>query len=596
MADTVAQTGIEVVAEDKTAPAFKSASKGAERLAKKFASIKVPLASVGNGLKALPDAAGKASAAMLLLNGSASQFGAGAADTVNKLGPLVAIVAIGGPLGIGLAAIAAAALAAAAIFNVFSERTKSLTAEQEALNKVWARGKERLDDLQSQVDSANEAFLSSGRDALEMQQEQIQNQVTLAEIGLAGLEQELARAQKADIMSRGKSAADIKQANLNFELSRKLFNDQKAKLDKLVELEEITGARMIQAREKREQEAADRAKQLRTSTIKTNAAKAQAAVVALATWRESFAARTDSAINARLSKIAADNKAREIKLSNDVIKTRKENNEAFWSWKTEREKKAAEKAARNSLAAALATTESVVTAWADAREQIREADTRAEKEAIERAFQVQQKQIAMSAALADIERNSQEMIAKAKTEAEREEIRQKTELANIITKEMFAVHDLLQAKDDESRRKAISNMIDIAQAAIVAKAASGAASAFEGAVGQFGPIFGPVIGAAAAIAVGAAIMAFRSQINLAQGGRAVGGVPGKDSIPAMLRPDEEVFTPEQIADGRGPSGGGGIALTVNMPTVLPNSTDYKRAVREIGKGLSDLAGRGMAMA
>jgi hypothetical protein len=102
------------------------------------------------------------------------------------------------------------------------------------------------------------------------------------------------------------------------------------------------------------------------------------------------------------------------------------------------------------------------------------------------------------------------------------------------------------SNDEDIAKASVSAAIDAATASIVASAASGAAKAFESLAGV--PIVGPALGAVAAGVVSAAILAFRSQVSLAQGGVVTGGIPGKDSVQATLMPGERVISKPNAED------------------------------------------------
>ena len=185
--------------------------------------------------------------------------------------------------------------------------------------------------------------------------------------------------------------------------------------------------------------------------------------------------------------------------------------------------------------------------------------------------------------------------AKEKAGEEEAEIQKERAMAVGRAIENVSGHmtSILMADTDERRKAAISAALDEAQAAIVAKAASGAAKAFEGAQSLPFPA-NLIVGPAVAAVVGAAIMALRSQIKLAQGGLVTGGVPGKDSVPALLMPGERVLSKAQVAGGMG---GGGTTIINNHYAMLDASqldrSVRRRNARVQGRDQDELASRGM---
>ena len=122
-------------------------------------------------------------------------------------------------------------------------------------------------------------------------------------------------------------------------------------------------------------------------------------------------------------------------------------------------------------------------------------------------------------------------------------------------------------------------LVQLGTAALLASALS-AIPIFAGLVGP------PGVGAAAAVAAiagGGAIIAVSSAIGLADGGLVRGGTRGRDSVPAMLMPDEYVIPAAQVranvAAGRAPddSGsarrgeGGGTTINVAVQSFVPPS-------------------------
>lgn len=74
------------------------------------------------------------------------------------------------------------------------------------------------------------------------------------------------------------------------------------------------------------------------------------------------------------------------------------------------------------------------------------------------------------------------------------------------------------------------------------------------------PFVGIAIGIAAAIALIAAILKFK---KFSRGGLVTGGVPGRDSVPALLKPGEVVKTEWQARDEARGGGGRGVNITIN---------------------------------
>jgi hypothetical protein len=142
-------------------------------------------------------------------------------------------------------------------------------------------------------------------------------------------------------------------------------------------------------------------------------------------------------------------------------------------------------------------------------------------------------------------------------------------------------------------------MIDAALAAaekiIMIRAVEGAAGAFSSQSGI--PVVGPILGAIAAAAVGAAIRGLLGQLKgFAFGGVVSGGVPNRDSVPAMLTPGERVLTVDQNRQfERGGIGGGGQTVIINavLPAGVTNKAQVTRFTEQALKPvLENMARRG----
>ena len=123
----------------------------------------------------------------------------------------------------------------------------------------------------------------------------------------------------------------------------------------------------------------------------------------------------------------------------------------------------------------------------------------------------------------------------------------------------------------------MSAVVQVALNSIIASALTGQANAIAGNLGI--PVWGLGIGIAAGLAALAAISALKSQLpepkKFAQGGLVTGGIPGVDSVPALLTPGEFVLTKDQTDR----MGGGGI--TINLTSQIPpTKAELKKFVRQ----------------
>ena len=116
-------------------------------------------------------------------------------------------------------------------------------------------------------------------------------------------------------------------------------------------------------------------------------------------------------------------------------------------------------------------------------------------------------------------------------------------------------------------------IIQVAIKQISAAAATAAAEAFKSQAGI--PIVGPLIGAATAGIVFAAVSAFKSRF--AMGGLVTGGIPGQDSVPALLQRGERVLNPQQ-ARAYERAASGGMTQNINLQTTVV-TTDLPQRVQ-----------------
>jgi len=83
----------------------------------------------------------------------------------------------------------------------------------------------------------------------------------------------------------------------------------------------------------------------------------------------------------------------------------------------------------------------------------------------------------------------------------------------------------------------------------------------------------------------------------AQGGIVKGGTPNKDSVLAMLTPNEEVLTQREARDRRqGQKQAQPMNITQNLvirSDVPPTDTDYRKAIRRAAKEQHKLRRRGL---
>lgn len=129
----------------------------------------------------------------------------------------------------------------------------------------------------------------------------------------------------------------------------------------------------------------------------------------------------------------------------------------------------------------------------------------------------------------------------------------------------------------------VTSLIDMVQKAVLAYAVQAAAAAMAN--NSSAPGIGLIIGAAMGAAALGMVKGLLSQIpkpeGYADGGFVTGGVPNRDSVPALLMPGEFVIPKKQVDAMRNGQGGagGGTNIQINT-TVPPNRGEMKRYIRQ----------------
>jgi hypothetical protein len=132
----------------------------------------------------------------------------------------------------------------------------------------------------------------------------------------------------------------------------------------------------------------------------------------------------------------------------------------------------------------------------------------------------------------------------------------------------------------------ITTVVQMSLMAIQAAAIRSAADAFASSTATAAMVAGPAgvaIAAGTAAAFFGAAMAYQDQLpQLATGGLVMGGIPGRDSVQAMLQPGEFVIPARETSllramMGRN-AGGGGTTIVIN--NTIPDSRATERMVRD----------------
>jgi len=139
---------------------------------------------------------------------------------------------------------------------------------------------------------------------------------------------------------------------------------------------------------------------------------------------------------------------------------------------------------------------------------------------------------------------------------------------------MKAALDVLTQRLVGMAINALFNVKEVMGSAAVASANAFAATAAI-------PIVGPELAPAAAAAAYAQVAAMSAAVPMQFGGKVVGGLPGADSIPALLAPKERVLNEREAGEWErtkaGEGGGGGNVININTTLEVQPGTDEEIA-------------------
>lgn len=177
---------------------------------------------VEGNVRRLPESFSKAASALSVLEGSMSGVGSSAIQAVGKVSQLGSILAVGGPIGVGIAAISGAVAVGTKIWETYKLESDNVAAAQRSLVPVFAAVTERLqkqrdkvrgltDDLRTFGATANQRATILSEEELERLEAagpQVQATIDREKERLAVLEKRLEYAD--DIMNRDREGARVR--------------------------------------------------------------------------------------------------------------------------------------------------------------------------------------------------------------------------------------------------------------------------------------------------------------------------------------------------------------------------------------------------
>lgn len=547
------KTGIIVTGRDE------GASATLDKVSTKTKIATVSFDGLRKGVKSAPESFSKSAAALNLFNNSMSASGGKAAEMASKISGVVSIIAMGGPLAIGIGAVTAAVAAGSYVWNTYSLATDrcddSFAKLRVSMEKVRAGFEdqraevERLrDEINHWGETSDQRSLREKKNALESREAMLQK--TNATIA----------ALKRETSENEKLAASIARGR------RVVTAAEKAQYE-AVSASVAEGRRRIASLEYESQVIAEKVsldKQLVSATILHT--QMQNADTAAADRRTQSRERLNKKLQEQ-KKIEEDSRRR----TEQILALEK---------KTEEQKTAIlEEQSRYRLEMRVK----------ESNEQI-ELQERASKKAIQ------------------IEKNRNEAILSS---MEGSASNMSSSIANIYAELIMGEKDLNEASK-EIGKSMLNNTIEIVKGIVQARAVEAAAKAAATNAGAFpGPV-GIAVAAGAATTMLALVQALVEK--MAFGGYPRGGTPGRDSTLALLNPKEYVAPSDEQAglkrfmkralgaddrttqraasviagSGRSAGGPGQISLTLNQPVMFPDRQIGLKAGQKFAKHVERL--------
>lgn len=531
-----------------------------------------PLSDVSKAVKGLPGQFGQASAALSALGGASQQMGGQVAGAVGKLSSLASMVATGGPIGIGIAAVTAAVAVATKGWEIYNAASAAAESASRSLAGTFDAQRKSIEGIAQQIDQAERALRNFGKSATEANRDELALGMERTAKGAEELRRTIANLEVQNEFARKNAAKLVESEKANI-VTKALFN-------KTVQ-DEIT------LREKQIEDL----KQSLSNVEKINAEQTKAVDVL-----GQLNTKEEQAEKAKQRKAAA---------TRGATKEQQEENKAL------REAIAAEEAYARKVGERLAANFSQASDYYTRQAELGEKNAKFLQEQEERdmqaARQANEQRIQMAQQYADAIVSNvggalEDMISGSKDADDAFGDLFKN-LGKMVLKQAATY---LIAKGIEMAADRASATAKLAQD--TSTAASGALSAHSNI-----PFVGIAIGLAAAAAIVGAILAFK---KFAAGGVATGGVAGMDSVPALLTPGERVLTVGQtsaldtlldaVTRATAGSGGGGErsggsltdarSMTVHVGAPDHGAPDdaaiYRYAVK-LGRAIRDVQRDGM---
>jgi hypothetical protein len=553
-----AEVGLIISAKDKASAVLQQIGGTGK---KSLGQLAISGTRAGQVLKTLPEQFAKSSSALLLFQNSVSGMGGQVADAANKLTAVVGLVATGGPIGIGLGALTLGIGAASAAWDVFTSETRNAESAQRTIATALATSSDRLREQKDEVKNLNNELRFFGQEAAIVAITKQEELIAANERGVEAI-----TAERDALLMNGRVFRDLTpEQEKRLENLNKIIDNSTKMLG--VRRQTLEQMKAIRARTE-EQNSADEKQQRIAATAITQRNDLLASLRSESIAREQA---TKSGVNMSQAtlQIAGDVELLVKKLQNKAKLTAREIEQARTLISLSRQAREEDQITHDqklvNLNSRLAAIDSEVAKNAAARDRQLELDEQI----------IKSREAATERATEDLTSSMQTMANSS---------------IDIITNFEETAENKLKAFG----KLAIQTGAQVALKIIGQRAAEAAAGAASSQAGV--PIIGPALATAAAGAMLAFVMALTNKFQF--GGVVRGGIPNKDSVPALLTPGERVLTQRERAEyeGRPQAAAPMQNITINAQIQNPEEmTDaqIKRWLLKVNKQAEELTRDGL---
>lgn len=461
---------------------------------------------VSDNLRRLPEMASKSSMALMAINTASAKVGGAFAMAAQKATGLISLVGVGGPLGIGIAAVTVAIAAGAVVWDAYTLAEKNAGIAAKETGRLLSEQKQRVRDHEEEVRKLEKAVADFGKTSQQVTIEGMRAEVRQREYVMKSLQSERKAILNGRNLQSQENQERLKTLDIAVSVAEKKYELTERALNAEEQLQNAEKNKTVadEANAKREQNATSRkAEMLGKVQQELQLLQEQAdAGKITATVYESQAQGLEQ-IAARLTKVAGISQ----QYANTV--------------QSVLEVSEAARIDENELAEARAAN--LKKAQADLA---RYAENRA----------------------AQIDLTSELELARAKqVDAELTRDRERAlALTQAIGQAAQTAAEQWAAGSISGGQAAKQATLGAARAAIMAASGEAAAKALAAHAGI--PFVGTAIGLAIAGALTSMILGLLSRVpQAARGGEVRGGIPGRDSVIASLMPGEVVQSTPQVA-------------------------------------------------